>query len=218
MSAGSASEARVGGAGTASGIDPAGKAKAGARGRPKDSGRPKIDLDDEIAEANKLAEVSRKMLTAAKQVQKNNRRQKQRLVRKAGKLSAEDLERIAVIKRCGLYAEKSEEKEEEEEGTDVRSEAAASPSSAAPPQQKKRKLVSAVEKISGAGKIFKDLNSAMDKTGDDGESHADASALHQKVIKSRTGLTIAREKRSAAPASAVPGDSQDEEAAGVEEE
>ena len=77
-------------------------------GRPRASSRPKIDIDHEIIEANRLAEVTRRMMQAAKAAQRNSRRSKQRLVRKAGKLSAEDLERIAVLKRCGLYAEQED--------------------------------------------------------------------------------------------------------------
>ena len=53
--------------------------------------RPKIDLDDEIRRANDLAAMSRKMLTAAKNVSRNNRKAKQRLIKKAGKLSPVDL-------------------------------------------------------------------------------------------------------------------------------
>ena len=73
--------------------------------------RPKIDLDDEIRRANDLAAMSRKMLQAAKNVSRNNRKAKQRLIKKAGKLSPEDLERIAVLKRCGMYEEDGEEKQ-----------------------------------------------------------------------------------------------------------
>ena len=84
-------------------------AKAKSRGgRPRASSRPKIDIDDEIIEANRLAEVSKRMMQAAKAAQRNSRRSKQRLVRKAGKLSAADLERIAVLKRCGLYPEEED--------------------------------------------------------------------------------------------------------------
>lgn len=77
--------------------------------------RPQIDLDAEIAEANRLAEISKKMLRSAKTCQANTRRQKTRLLRKAGRLSATDLERIAVLKRCGLYA--PEEEQEHDIGT-----------------------------------------------------------------------------------------------------
>ena len=71
------------------------KVKAKGRGRPV---RPRIDLDEQIAHANKLADVSKKMLVAAKSAQKAQKKQKHRLIRKAGKLSAEDLERMAVLK------------------------------------------------------------------------------------------------------------------------
>ena len=84
--------------------DPTEKVTATKRGgRPKKGSRPKIDIDDEIDEANRLAEVTKKMMHAAKAAQRNSRRSKQRLVRKAGKLSAADLERIATLKRCGLF-------------------------------------------------------------------------------------------------------------------
>ena len=60
-------------------------------------------MDDEIRRANDLAAMSRKMLMAAKHASRNSKKAKQRLIKKAGKLSPEDLERIAVLKRCGLY-------------------------------------------------------------------------------------------------------------------
>ena len=96
MTPGSGSELPVAEAGQPA---PKGKSRGG---RPKASARPKIDIDDEISEANRLAEVTKRMLSAAKAAQRNSRRTKQRLVRKAGKLSAADLERIAVLKRCAL--------------------------------------------------------------------------------------------------------------------
>ena len=71
----------------------------------KRTAKPKIDLDDEIRRANDLAAMSRKMLSAAKNVSRNTKKAKQRLIKKAGKLSPEDLERIAVLKRCGLFEE-----------------------------------------------------------------------------------------------------------------
>lgn len=82
-----------------------------ARAAPKRQGRgrgvqrPRIDIDDQIEEANRLATVMKKLSHAAKMAERNGQRVKQRLVRKAGKLSPEDLERIAVLKRCGLLPE-----------------------------------------------------------------------------------------------------------------
>ena len=55
------------------------------------------------------------MLTAARTTSRNNRKAKQRLIKKAGKLSPEDLERIAVLKRCGLFVDEGND----EETTDV---------------------------------------------------------------------------------------------------
>ena len=72
------------------------------RGRKKASARPRIDIDDEIEEANKLSAVMKKLAHAAKMAERNSQRCKQRLIRKCGKLSAADLERMSVLKRCGL--------------------------------------------------------------------------------------------------------------------
>ena len=90
----------------------AASAKAEPKASPKrKASRPKIDLDDEIRRANDLAAMSRKMLAAAKVSAKNNKRSKQRLIKKAGKLTPEDLERIAVLKRCGLFVEEGDDDE-----------------------------------------------------------------------------------------------------------
>jgi hypothetical protein len=78
---------------------PQGKAKAKAKSRQK----PRIDIDNQITEANRLSGVLRRVAQAAKTAAKNGTRTKRRLVMKAGKLSSEDLERIAVLKRCGLF-------------------------------------------------------------------------------------------------------------------
>ena len=53
-------------------------------------------LSVDIAKAQKL-------LKETKTLQRNERRKKQRLIKKAAGLSSNDLERIAVIKRCGLW-------------------------------------------------------------------------------------------------------------------
>ena len=195
-------------------LDPKGKGKARVRRRPKVSGSSKIDLDEEIAEANKLAEASRKNLMSAENVEKKSPRQKHKLVRKAGKLSAEDLERIAVLKRCGLYAEKPDEGEEEEgHGTDSCNHIEASSSSVATPSQKKRGLVTDVGKSSGAGKMLKELPSAMAKTSGDMETFEDVSDSLQELFKTRPGLAIARGRRLGPRKMSVTDDSQDDQAA-----
>ena len=45
--------------------------------------------------------AAQKKVQEAKTQAKNERRKKQRLLKKAASLNAEDLERIAVLKRCG---------------------------------------------------------------------------------------------------------------------
>ena len=74
-----------------------------AGGRIRGGKKPQIDIDHEIQEANKLAELFRKMQKASKVAARNAGRQRQRLVRKAQKLSEQDLMRLAVIKRCGMF-------------------------------------------------------------------------------------------------------------------
>jgi hypothetical protein len=64
---------------------------------------PDIDYDAKIQEAAALIKNMSKAMAAAKSAQKNERRKKQRLLKKAACLSSEDLERIAVLKRCGLW-------------------------------------------------------------------------------------------------------------------
>ena len=64
--------------------------------------RPRIDLDDSIAQAKAAMLQAMKQARDARNLARNERRKKQRLIKKAGNLSAEDLERVAVLKRCGL--------------------------------------------------------------------------------------------------------------------
>lgn len=64
---------------------------------------PRIDLDTAIAEARDAMKQAAKMLQDAKSTARNERRKKARLLKKAASLNSEDLERIAVLKRCGLW-------------------------------------------------------------------------------------------------------------------
>ena len=64
--------------------------------------KPVIDLDDHIRKAQEAIKVARKQVQQARVQAKLEKRKKQRLVRKASNLNVEDLERIAVLKRCGL--------------------------------------------------------------------------------------------------------------------
>ncbi len=69
------------------------------------SKRPRIDIDEQIEEANRLAALLKKVQQSAKNIKKYGQRTKKRLLAKAGRLSGDDLERIAVIKRCGLIVD-----------------------------------------------------------------------------------------------------------------
>ena len=66
--------------------------------------RPRIDLDDAIARAQQAMKEAQKSVADARRQGRNERRKKQRLLKKASGLSADDLERIAVLKRCGLHS------------------------------------------------------------------------------------------------------------------
>ena len=131
-------------------------------GRPKKGSRPKIDIDDEIQEANRLAEVTKKMMQAAKAAQRNSRRTKQRLVRKAGKLSAADLERIATLKRCGLFAADPADATSSSSSAAAPSSASSSSTSVAEPVRRlNSKLFTAVGQVHGAA----DLLASMQQHG-----------------------------------------------------
>jgi hypothetical protein len=67
--------------------------------------RPRIDIDEQIEEANRLAALLKKVQQSAKNIKKSGQRTKKRLLAKAGRLSGDDLERISVIKRCGLIVD-----------------------------------------------------------------------------------------------------------------
>ena len=73
-------------------------------GRPtrKRVDRPEIDLDANIRDARETIQKAQAALTQARQQAKADRRKKARLIRKACHLSPADLERIAVLKRCGF--------------------------------------------------------------------------------------------------------------------
>jgi hypothetical protein len=128
---------------------PQGKAKAKAQSRKK----PRIDIDNQITEANRLSAVLRRVAQAAKTTAKNGTRTKRRLVLKAGKLSSEDLERIAVLKRCGLFNGGIQDVDQHGEST-----AATSASSDTPDKDclfVHAKLAGVMSHIPGATGLFK---------------------------------------------------------------
>ena len=62
-----------------------------------------IDIDRNIKAAREAMKAAAKAVALAKANQRNEMRRKQRLLKKAAGLSSGDLERIAVMKRCGLF-------------------------------------------------------------------------------------------------------------------
>ena len=143
------------GAAAAAGTD----APPNSSGRGKRAARPSIDLDDEIRRANDLAAMSRKMLTAARNVSRNNKTAKQRLIKKAGKLSPEDLERIAVLKRCGLFEEGPEDEAKASEAEGEASKGSKKGSTGGPSlaESKRPKVSSALGKLSKTNPIMGEI-------------------------------------------------------------
>ena len=150
-------------------------------GRPKKGSRPKIDIDDEIDEANRLAEVTKKMMQAAKAAQRNSRRVKQRLVRKAGKLSASDLERIATLKRCGLFVPDPMEESTSSTSSAPSSSSTSTAEVSAPVRRVNTKLFSAVGQVQGAADLLASMQhhvpGAMSSAGPDLAGASSAAAL-----------------------------------------
>jgi hypothetical protein len=148
------------------------KAEAKASTRSKKAARPKIDLDEEIRRANDLAAMSRKMLSVAKQTSKNNRKAKQRLIKKAGKLSPEDLERIAVLKRCGLFQEEDQEAEDAADDADQTETHQKTPLQSGPSEAeaKRKKLGDALELLAGKHSILDELGLRQSVSSSSGAS------------------------------------------------
>ena len=112
------------------------------RGRVSKSARPRIDIDDEIETANKLSTIMKKLSHAAKMSERNSARCKSRLIRRTGKLSAQDLERMATLKRCGLDPDDAVLAE-----VASSSSATGSGTGAAPPVKKKRAGTEVMKKL-----------------------------------------------------------------------
>ena len=87
---------------------PKAKAKGKAKAKPLPAAqllarqRSRIDLDDDVDDAKRLAKVAKDALRRKLATARAARRKKMRLVAKAAKLPSEDLYRIAVYKRVNL--------------------------------------------------------------------------------------------------------------------
>ena len=198
------------------------------KGRPSKGSRPKIDIDDEIEQANRMAEVTKKMMLAARAAQRNSRRAKQRLVRRAGKLSPADLERLAVLKRCGLYIEAPDASSGDTASvasSSASSSAASSASSAGPPSPNV-KLLAALGKVDGASELL----SSFGGTVASGAGMTDIPVAASGGAVAKTNAGIPRGKRlgpprlaassvaSLPPASSADGTDGADDAEGAEEE
>ena len=150
---------------------PGSQAEAKASPKSKRAARPKIDLDDEIRRANELAAVSRKMLAAARNTSRNNKRAKQRLIKKAGKLSPEDLERIAVLKRCGLFVDEADDEDKEgDEGDEAPANKKTIVKGPSPEEKKRPKLEKAVQALTESNPILEEVGVAVFKSTSSGAS------------------------------------------------
>jgi hypothetical protein len=74
---------------------PTSKARANTKSR--------VDIDDDMDETNKVRGLLRRIPKTPVQSKRTSKKMKQLIVRRANKLQAEDLECMAVLKRCGLY-------------------------------------------------------------------------------------------------------------------
>ena len=174
-------------------------------GRPKMASRPKIDIDEEIEEANRLAEVTRRMMHAAKAAQKNSKRSKQRLVRKAGKLSASDLERIATLKRCGLFVPDPMEESAASTSSAPSSSSTSTAMVSAPVRRINTKLVSAVNRLEGAADLLASMQhhvpGASSSAGSDLARASSAAAVTTAVSRVPRGRLLMPARASVAMAS-----------------
>ena len=116
------------------------KAKAQAQRKPRGRllNRPTIDLDGTIEAAKQAARDAAKALTLARSEARANRKRRARLLNKAATLSAEDLERIAVLKRTGRFADATTDDQQLERGT-ASTDATAKKASAAGDKEEKDK-------------------------------------------------------------------------------
>ena len=164
---------------------PAAKAAPKKRGRPQAGTVPRIDFDMQIEEANRVSEMSRKMLKAARNLRKATQKSKARLMKKAAKLRPEDLERIAVIKRFLKST------------TDAESEGPSAASSSA------ASSCESVQDISAAKKTFH--QALLQRTGTMETMEAVlASSAGTVSVAAALGRDLAQDAGPASPAGGIP--------------
>lgn len=78
--------------------------KAGGKKRAR---APKIDLDAAILKHQEEAKKAAKLIAEARRQVRNEKRKKQRILKKCAELSTEDVERMLILKRCNLWDPKT---------------------------------------------------------------------------------------------------------------
>jgi hypothetical protein len=91
-----------------------------------------LDMDKTIEAAKQAVVQARKAMGDARRLAKNEKRRRSRLIRKAAALTEADLDRMLVLKRCGLWVEQPGA---ENQPTTAGSGSAAPPAPATPPGQ-----------------------------------------------------------------------------------
>ena len=184
-----------------------------------------MDMNHEIDEANRLAEVTKKMMQAAKAAQRNSKRCKQRLVRKAGKLSASDLERIATLKRCGLFVPESSDTSTVASSSEVASSSSSAASPVLPARRATDKLRSALGQVEGAADLLSAMQShlpaaatSVSRPSSAGEGATSGVPALPGVPRGRRLSPMARVSSSAALPAASPGEDHDSHLADAEGE
>lgn len=186
---------------------PAAVAEGGGekKGRKANKVRPRIDIDDDIQSANELSTIMKKLAHAAKMEQRNAARCKARLLKKCAKVSAQDLERLSILKRCGLLAEEPP---------------AETPGSAASSSTPPAKACAATEKPKPSVLMLRKLANLVSKSNS-GSALSSVAEL-QSMVKAETEVkqkdtaptsTRTRKTKTAIAKPPTPRASDDEEAA-----
>ena len=167
-------------------------AQSPATGRGRGRGRariarPRIDIDDQIREANRVSDLLKKMGQAAKTLKKSQTKAKQRLIKKASRLKPEDLERIAVLKR--VFAE-SEETAGDDAGSSSGRSCSTTPSPTKGIADMHDTLKNMMEGVSGADDVVSGLSASYSLADKQGTaiSSADASedGASSDVVRDRS--------------------------------
>ena len=169
-----------GGAESAAALAPV-TGKAAGRGR-RAAQHPRLDIDDQISEANRVHDMLKKMSSAAKQIKKSQTKAKQRLIKKASRLNPEDLERIAVLKRVFGDTQSDGKSSASSSATSASSLAATPPNPSKGIRRLHSSLRGMMSKVPGAENVIQSLGADLADDADtgkavDGQHQAPAASL-----------------------------------------